>query len=268
MQQQDLSGARATVAVLFSTAFLYGCPEGGVDLPETIIPNADPIAVAGPDQELDASERANLDGSGSSDPDGDFFTYEWTLQSAPPGSAAEIMLPTAAEAYFDTDEPGTYVAQLTVEDNFGGSDTDTLTVTAEDTGTLPPVANAGPDQTVTYQQGGITVFLDGSNSSDPDGDPITFAWEITEFIPDGALPMTPVTLIDPDTALPSFDVFELNQLGVYTIELTVSDGTLQDTDTVVITVEKAMPTASILFGSGLIVVGSIFGLRRRWRWRW
>jgi hypothetical protein len=42
----------------------------------------------------------------------------------------------------------------------------------------PPVANAGADQTVDCTgQGGGSVTLDGSQSSDPDGDTLKFAWQ-------------------------------------------------------------------------------------------
>ena len=42
----------------------------------------------------------------------------------------------------------------------------------------PPVADAGPDQTVFV---GDTVQLDGSGSSDVDNDPLTFQWSFTTF---------------------------------------------------------------------------------------
>lgn len=259
------AGNRAAGMLLIAAAFLAGC-NGSVDLPETIVPNEDPIANAGPDQTVKASETANLDGRGSRDPDGDLFTYAWNFESIPAGSAATLVVDTDKTphlASFDTDVPGNYVARLTVEDVFGGSGTDTVTVTAEEVPTRPPVANAGPDQKHTFSQ--MTIFLDGTGSSDPDGDALTYAWEIVDFAPIGALPDVPVALIGADSATPSFDIFDPNtHIGIYTIELTVSDGTLSDTATVVVTIEKALPTASILFGSGL-VLGAIFGLRRRWR---
>ena len=87
-----------------------------------------------------------------------------------------------------------------------------------------PDADAGEDQTVAT---GDTVFLDGSASSDPNGDPLTYGWTLVSK-PDGST----ASLTDADTATPSF-VADLN--GEYRVLLVVSDGTLSDDDAVVIT---------------------------------
>src|SRR5262249_4998385 len=50
-----------------------------------------------------------------------------------------------------------------------------FTVATPTTG-QPPIANAGPDQTVAL---GATVTLNGSASSDPDGDHLTFQWSLS-----------------------------------------------------------------------------------------
>jgi hypothetical protein len=75
-----------------------------------------------------------------------------------------------------------------------------------------PTADAGPDQTVT---GGDTVSLNGSGSSDPDGDPLTYQWQQT-----GGTPT--VTLNNATSAVASFTA--PNQDTTLTFRLTVNDG--------------------------------------------
>jgi len=97
----------------------------------------------------------------------------------------------------------------------------------------PPVANAGPDQTVTE---GDTVTLSASESSDPDPDDrITYQWNQT----DG----TAVPLSDPASVESAF----LADVGFgesLIFELTVTDtGSLQDKDTVTINTEARYHSA-------------------------
>ena len=88
-----------------------------------------------------------------------------------------------------------------------------------------PVANAGADRTVAS---GADVILNGSGSSDPNGDPMTFAWTQTAG--------TPVTLINANTANAAFQAPEVTEDAVLTFQVEVSDATGSSTDTVDITV--------------------------------
>jgi hypothetical protein len=101
------------------------------------------------------------------------------------------------------------------------------TLSAITTLNTPPVADAGPDQTVECTgSGGTSVQLDGSASFDPDGDTLTFTWTdaLNNVIATGSTP----TIIVP--------------LGVHTLTLTVDDGRGgTDSDTVVITVQDTTP---------------------------
>jgi hypothetical protein len=57
-----------------------------------------------------------LDGSQSSDVDGDPLTYRWALTSVPPGSTATLSNLAIVTPTFRVDHAGTYVAQLIVND--------------------------------------------------------------------------------------------------------------------------------------------------------
>jgi PKD domain/Right handed beta helix region len=84
----------------------------------------------------------------------------------------------------------------------------------------PPVANAGADQTVAAGASCLAIVpLDGSVSSDPDGDPLTYTWTGSFGSASG---------VAPTVALPA---------GVHVVTLTVSDGRgSSSSDTVTLTV--------------------------------
>lgn len=89
----------------------------------------------------------------------------------------------------------------------------------------PPVANAGPDQTVEVGSGCMgTVTLNGSGSSDPDEDLLAYQWTWAD---EGL-----ATGINPAVILP---------LGLTTVTLTVSDSEFSDSHTVDINVVDSTP---------------------------
>ena len=91
-------------------------------------------------------------------------------------------------------------------------------------GNKAPIADAGSDQTPNIS---TLVTLDGSASSDPDGDDLTFSWVETTS--------TGVSITNANTDSPTFTT--LGTPETYTFELTVSDPKGKfDTDTVTITV--------------------------------
>ena len=192
--------------------------------------NSPPVANAGPDQKVRVNDTVTLDGSGSSDIDGNGLAYAWSFITKPDGSSAQLSDTKAVKPTFKVDKPGSYVVQLIVNDGLVNSTAAKVTISTENT---PPVANAGPDQTVYVTE---QVTLDGSGSSDVDHDPLTFAWSIASK-PEGSA----AVLSDPNAAKPTFTV---DKPGSYVVQLIVNDGKLDSLPgTVVITTHNSKPVA-------------------------
>jgi hypothetical protein len=198
---------------------------GGRSLHTAIItvapnPNRAPLANAGPDQTVTADysgfASVNLNGTGSSDPDGDILTYLWEGSFGSPTTAStSVTLPV-----------GTHTVTLTARDRCGLVHTDTVVITVMRAPNRLPVANAGPDQSVNANSSGdAVVTLDGSRSSDPDNDPLTFSWERRGVI--ATAQIATVTL----------------PVGVHTITLRVTDDRGgSSVDTVIVDVKPARAT--------------------------
>ena len=94
-------------------------------------PNAGPTADAGSDQEAILGAGVQLDGSASSDPDGDTLTPSWQFVSVPAASAlttAAILGADTLAAQFTPDAAGEYIVSLSVTDPGGLEDQDDVTV--------------------------------------------------------------------------------------------------------------------------------------------
>ena len=190
--------------------------------------NAAPVANAGPDQSVSKSQPVTLNGFGSSDPDIlDTLSYQWAQIS---GDEATLSSTTAHSPTFTApSNPGVLIFELTVTDARGGQASDQVSITVLDNS--PPAADAGTNQTV---EPGDSVTLDGSGSSDPDSDTLTYHWQLApEFqsvLDDAGLS---INLTNADTAQASFTVPAAVESLNLTFELTVTDaGGATDTDTV------------------------------------
>lgn len=102
--------------------------------------NSSPLAVGGPDQTVDCQAQATLDGSHSSDPDGNSLTFEWSSGGSVLGTQAVISVSLPI---------GTNLVTLKVADPCGGSAQTNLTVIVADTtpptGTCPAPVTASAD---------------------------------------------------------------------------------------------------------------------------
>ncbi len=107
-------------------------------------PNEPPVADAGEDEEVECSgdggALVTLDGSGSSDPDGDELTYTWTEDGV------VIAGPTTEPTVQVTLGVGQHVIELTVDDGNGGTDTDEVTITVSDTQAPTLEMTVGPTE--------------------------------------------------------------------------------------------------------------------------
>jgi MYXO-CTERM domain-containing protein len=178
------------------------------------------VANAGVDIVQDEYSIVSLDGSGSTDPDGATLTYAWTQTAGP---AVLLNVPTSARPTFDaprltSDTVLTF--QLTVS-NGSLSSTDTVNVTLRNVN-APPIADAG----VNWSGVRNTVLrLDATGSWDPDPDAVlSFQWEQI-FGP-------AVTLMDANTARPSFLVPDVPTGTEVRFHVIVSDGTHHQADDV------------------------------------
>jgi len=191
-----------------------------------------PVADAGPDQPTtSADDLVALDGSGSSDADGNTLSYQWTLTSRPSGSSASLSSSTVATPTFTPDVKGSYVFELVVNDGTVDSDPDTVTISVINT---PPVAGTGDDQVILGV--GNLVTLNSSGSSDADGNTLSYQWTLTSR-PSGSS----ASLSSSTVAAPTFTP---DVKGSYVFELVVNDGTVDsDPDTATISVSNTAPVA-------------------------
>ncbi|MFM9909763.1 MAG: PKD domain-containing protein [Chitinophagaceae bacterium] len=143
-------------------------------LPTNILP----IAKAGNDQAISLNTNVTLNGSNSTDADGNLVRYTWSKLSGPASGVINSPVTTnGISTISGLTIEGTYQYELKVLDNRASSslDTITITVTTGISGTNnAPFAKAGPDISLTLPTNNTT--LNGASSYDSDGSIINFSW--------------------------------------------------------------------------------------------
>lgn len=189
--------------------------------------NQPPTADAGPDQTVDEGVVVTLSGLNSIDPDDGIVSYFWEQTGGPP---VDLSNESSAESSFlapDLETDGQSLTfKLTVTDNGDLQSSDFCVVNISWINE-PPMADAGPDQTVEVED---VVTLDGSSSADLDDGIASYMWEQT------AGPS--VTLSDNFAVQPTLIAPDVGSEGdSLTFLLTVTDnGGLKATDTCIVNV--------------------------------
>ena len=187
-----------------------------------------PVANAGADKVITLPTNTNtLSGSGT-DANGTISSYAWVSISGP--STGTIATANAAATAINNLLQGVYKYELTVSDNNGAINKDTVQVTVNASANQPPVANAGADKNISLPTN--TVTLDGV-ATDANGTISSYKWVKISGPAKG-------TIAKSNAA--STSVNNLLQ-GIYQYQLSVTDNNgAIGKDTVQITINAAMNT--------------------------
>ena len=198
---QNITIAMALVAVCFS-----GCLGSDDDSENNLAPEA---LILMPRQAaiVEAGKPFSIDGSASTDPDGDELQYKWTLSGL--GSPIDLSMKMSDTVTIDT--PGKdLVLTLLVQDTGGLTGQDIVVITIEPGNRAPIATITSPSNGGAYSEGNEIVF-NGLASTDPDSDILTYTWDLAE------------------AGGPSYTASKQNKFaldlneGQYTISLTVED---------------------------------------------
>ncbi|MBN1131994.1 MAG: PKD domain-containing protein [Bacteroidales bacterium] len=151
----------------FSKAFAY---KVRIHSPYTL-----PLSNPGNDTIISIGNPVRLSGSLSRSPGSGTLTYLWKLIEKPLASILELTGTTGMEIEFTPDKAGLYQLSLEVNDGTYTSEPGFVTVTVS----TPPVAIAGRDTSVSITENYLRI--DGSASYDPDGEAISYFWQLLSW---------------------------------------------------------------------------------------
>jgi len=181
---------------------------------------------------------------GSATAPGDYTANSGTVTFAPGDTSETVTVNTVDDAIPEATETfdvnlSNPTGNATIADGTGVG-----TINDNDVANLAPTAAAGADQTVAS---GATVQLDGSGSTDPEGQALTYMWTA----PAG------ITLSDPTSATPTFTAPTGPATLTFTLQVCDPEP-LCDTDSVTINVQAA----PMVDASGMVIVNGPVSSRK------
>ena len=190
------------------------------------IGNHAPVAIPGGPYSGCVDEPITIDGSESHDIDpGDSITCSWDLDGD-----REFDDCFECICKWTWSSPGNHDVGLQVTDSFGEKNTEWTTASIYPCANLPPTADPnGP------YLGPLESCFDGSGSSDPDGDALTYSWDFGDG--NTGSDVTPCNIYA--------------EAGIYDVCLTVNDGTV-DSEEVCTSAVVYDPSAGFVTGGGWI----------------
>ncbi|HSM05099.1 MAG TPA: PKD domain-containing protein [Longimicrobiales bacterium] len=210
---------RALVTLLTAAVAAGACDSASPDPP--VINNSPPTAEAGGPYAGVVGQPTILDGSGSRDGEGAIARYDWTIEDGVPTRL------TGVQPEYICVAEGTFNLTLTVRDSNDAPDSDAGEITCVVQNLVPTAVTGGP---YTFRVG-VAGTLDGSGSSDPDGEILDWSWAIGDA---GS------TVLDGETV-----DYTCATQGTFDVTLTVTDdaGNMGSADTTVECVQNVPPTA-------------------------
>lgn len=230
LQLKGITNMKKLIIALYLSTFITAC--GGGKSSETSTPpptNVPPLANAGVEQTVDENSEVTLSGLGT-DTDGNISIYSWKqiagLSVSLDNQNSAITTFTAPDINIDE----TLTFELTVTDDDGDSSTDSVNVKIMHVNNAPISVTGEYTAIIQFD----TIELDGSQSSDLDGDELSYSWSVLTAPENSAS-----TIINSSSALATFEP-DIN--GTYTLALTVSDGILENQSEVEIIADRFIPS--------------------------
>jgi hypothetical protein len=196
--------------------------------------NDAPTADANGPYTTDEGTDVTLDGSGSSDPDGDVLSYEWDLDNDGQFDDATGVSPT-----FDrVGQDGVFTIGLRVTDPYGASDTDQTTVTVDNVAPSVSFSTTSPDDE------GATTTIAGTGTDPGWLENLTAT---VDWGTGGGPQPLPGTLenVRPDATLSFSADHVYGDNGIFTVTVCVADDDTSTCTSSLVQVDNVDPTAEI-----------------------